>query len=157
MLRPILVSSCLLGLSTRYDGSDTYSTAVMDFLRRYRLTPVPVCPEQLGGLSTPRPKCWFTGGDGCGVLDGCANVWDEQGTERTREFLQGAHAALRIARLTGCREAILQQRSPSCGTRNIYLDRQLTAGMGVAAALLERSGVRIHGDDRLPTKTLERG
>ena len=157
MLRPILVSSCLLGLMTRYDGSDQRSQDVLSFLEAQRLTPIPVCPEQLGGLATPRLKCWLCGGDGHAILDGKARVEDERGTDQSEAFLHGARQILQIAELTGCRAAVLQQRSPSCGTRTVYINGHLMSGMGVTAALLERSGIQLYADDSLPQKTPESG
>ncbi len=147
-----LVSCCLAGLKTRYDASDNYSKAVIDFLKKNNITPIPVCPEQLAGLSTPRPKCWFKRGDGRSVLKGDGTVQDEQGHDLTAKFIDGAEKTLQIARLCDCRLAILQQRSPSCGTKDIYLNQELTAGMGITAALLEEHGIQVYSDENLPTQ-----
>lgn len=145
----LLVSSCLLGLTTRYDGSDNYSQELFDYLHRNDCMPIPVCPEQLAGLATPRKKCWFKDGDGSAVLQGNGIVCDEDGDDRSAQFLNGAHQALKIARLCYCDTAILQQRSPSCGTVKIYQGKELTNGMGVTAALLSEHGIRVIGDDQL--------
>lgn len=151
-MRPILVSSCLLGLKTRYDGTDNYSQTVIEYIRENRLTPIPVCPEQLSGLSTPRPKCWFSRGDGEAVLSGNGELCNEWGEDVTEVFLHGAEECLRIAVLTDCKQAILQQRSPSCGSQKIYLKDQLIKGVGVTTALLTRNGLKIFADDNLPDK-----
>ncbi|MCW8893006.1 MAG: DUF523 domain-containing protein [Deltaproteobacteria bacterium] len=150
--RLILVSSCLLGLKTRYDATDNYSQAVADFLTRQKLTPIPVCPEQLGGLPTPRPKCWFNHGDGKTTLENKGSLCDEHGNNPTMAFIHGAEETLKIARMTNCRMAILQQRSPSCGSESIYLNAALTKGMGVTTALLKENGLEIFGDDNLPVE-----
>lgn len=149
-LQTVLVSSCLLGLKTRYDATDNFSQAVIDFIQKNHLIPIPVCPEQLAGLTTPRPKCWFSKGDGQDVLTGKGCLINEQGRDLTAEFLHGASQTLRIAQLTGCQIAILQQRSPSCGTLTIYLNQVQTKGMGITAALLEQHGVKLFADDNLP-------
>lgn len=149
-MRPILVSSCLLGLKTRYDGSDNYSQAVVEYLKENQLTPIPVCPEQLSGLSTPRPKCWFNFGDGEAVLSGTGELCNEWGKNVTEEFLHGAEQCLKIALLTDCKLAILQQRSPSCGSQNIYLKDQLIRGVGVTTAVLRKNGLKVFADDNLP-------
>ena len=146
----VLVSSCLLGLKTRYDATDNYSPGVVDFLSRHRLTPIPVCPEQLAGFPTPRPKCWFNRGDGKAVVDSSGELQDENGRDVTQLFMHGAREALKIAEMTGCHMAILQQRSPSCGSRSIYLNNQLRSGMGVTAALLKQQGLQVFSDDNLP-------
>ena len=148
-MRTILVSSCLLGLKTRYDGSDNYSQTVIDYIRENRLTPIPVCPEQLAGLSTPRPKCWFSRGDGEAVLSGNGELSNEEGKDVTESFLHGADETLKIALLTDCQMAILQQRSPSCGSQKIYLNDELVDGVGVTTALLKKNGLKVFGDDDL--------
>jgi uncharacterized protein YbbK (DUF523 family) len=146
----VLVSSCLLGLATRYDASDNFSQEVADYIEKHDLTPIPICPEQLAGLSTPRPKCWFSRGDGQDALKGTGQLINEEGQEMTACFIKGAKKALEIARMSGCTRAILQQRSPSCGTRKVYIDQQLTEGTGITAALLSSEGIEVIGDDALP-------
>ena len=149
-MRPILVSSCLLGLKTRYDGTDNYSQPVIEYIRKNRLIPIPVCPEQLSGLSTPRPKCWFSRGDGEAVLSGNGELKSEEGKEVTQVFLHGAEECLKLATLAGCKMAILQQRSPSCGSQKVYLNEQLVEGVGVTTALLVKNGLKVFADDNLP-------
>jgi len=149
-MRPILVSSCLLGLKTRYDGTDNYCQAVIDYIETNQLTPVPVCPEQLAGLSTPRPKCWFSCGDGLTALSGQGKLCDEEKRDVTDTFIHGAEECLKTATLTHCKQAILQQRSPSCGSNNIYLNEKLVEGVGVATALLRKNGLEVFSDDNLP-------
>ena len=151
-MRPILVSSCLLGLKTRYDATDNYCQAVVDYIETNQLTPIPVCPEQLAGLSTPRPKCWFSHGDGAAILTGNGKLIDENGRNVTEVFLHGAQECLKIAKLTHCNMAILQQRSPSCGSQKIYLNEELIEGVGITAALLNKNGLNVFSDDNLPTQ-----
>lgn len=148
----ILVSSCLLGLQTRYDATDNNNQDVRDFLARHQLRAIPVCPEQLAGFATPRPKCWFSHGDGEAVIEGAGRLQNEQGLDVTERFIHGAHETLKIAGMSGCQWAILQQRSPSCGTQEIYLNNQLISGMGVTAALLRQHGLEVFGDDKLPAE-----
>ncbi len=151
-MRPILVSSCLLGLKTRYDGTDNRCQNVIDYLRDNKLIPVPVCPEQLAGLPTPRPKCWFSRGDGDAVRVSKGQLTDEQGQNVTKEFLHGAQETLKVAQLSGCTQAILQQRSPSCGTEKIYRNEALVTGIGVTTAILRENGIIVFGHDNLPDK-----
>ena len=140
---PVLVSACLLGLATRYDGGSRPSAVVRAALAG--CTPVPVCPEQLGGLPTPRTAAHCSGGTGEEVLDGTARVVDEMGGDVTGEFLAGARAVLAVARLTGARRALLKERSGSCGVTETCCDGRVVAGMGVCAALLSRSGIQLRG------------
>ena len=154
MMESILVSSCLLGLKTRYDGTDNYSQAVIDYIEVNRLTPIPVCPEQLAGLSTPRPKCWFSQGDGESALTRSGTLVTENGQDITDIFLHGARECLKIAKLAHCKRAILQQRSPSCGSQQVYLAEKLVKGVGVTTALLKNSGLQVFSDDNLPPENL---
>lgn len=152
-MHPILVSCCLLGLKTRYDGTDNFCQAVVDYIETNQLTPIPVCPEQLAGLATPRPKCWFSRGDGAAALAGNGEVVDENGRNLTEVFLHGAEECLKIAKLTHCKMAILQQRSPSCGSQKIYLNEELVEGVGITTAILKKNGLNVFSDDNLPTET----
>lgn len=107
---------------------------------------IPVCPEQLGGLSTPRPPAEIVGGDGTDVLDGCASVITVEGEDKTREFLDGAHQTLEIAKSQNAAHAVLKSRSPSCGCGRIYngtFTGELGDGEGVTAALLRRHGIQV--------------
>jgi len=103
---------------------------------------VPVCPEQLGGLPTPRPPAVIRGGDGTAVLAGDACVRSEPGRDVTDTFVRGAREAVRLARVFGVHLAVLKARSPSCGLRTPYCDRP-GGGPGVAAALLDSEGLRV--------------
>ena len=147
MQETILVSACLLGLNTRYSGETRTYPRVTDYLVRNSLTPIPVCPEQLAGLPTPRPRSFFTEGDGETLLAGSAKLCSETGECMDEPFRLGAEQALAIARLTRCRQALLKERSPSCGSKEIYRKERLLHGMGVTAALLKRHGLDIMSEE----------
>jgi len=141
---PTLVSACLLGVKCRYDGQAVAHEAVCHYARHHNL--VPVCPEQLGGLPTPRTPAEIVGGDGHDVLDGKARVIDAEGNDVTQEYVHGAEAALHIARSVGADRAIFKTRSPSCGLGQIYDGTHsgiLKSGVGVTSALLERNGIHV--------------
>jgi len=147
-----LVSSCLLGLPTRYDGTDNYSSAVTSYLQENNLIPIPVCPEQLAGLATPRLKCWFTCGDGKTVLGGKGIICDESGADVTDIFVNAAEETYKIAELTGCQTAIFKQRSPSCGNGRIHQNGQLVNGQGVTAARLIKAGIQVLSEEDLESE-----
>lgn len=149
MSRPILVSACLLGLCTRYDGTSKENTRVRDFLRAANLSPIPVCPEQLGGLPTPRPPARFVAGDGTTLLDGKGTLASAGGEVLNDFFLRGAEETLKIARLTGSREALFKERSPSCGVHRIRGGEEEACGQGVTAALLHRHGLKLYSEEEL--------
>ncbi|CCQ92377.1 conserved hypothetical protein [[Clostridium] ultunense Esp] len=146
----ILVSACLAGLRTRYDGGDNLQEKVLQWVREGKA--VLACPEQLGGLSTPRLPAEIVGGSGEDVLDGKARVMDMEGNDVTDAFLKGAEETLRIARMYGCKGAVLKESSPSCGSTLIYdgtFSRHKIPGQGVTAALLRRNGVEVFSEKDL--------
>ncbi|AOK08349.1 DUF523 domain-containing protein [Burkholderia sp. AU28942] len=149
-LAKILVSMCVLGHPVRYNGSA--KTAAHDALARWQREGrlVPVCPELAGGLSVPRPPAEIAdGATGQRVLTGAARIVDVHGADVTAQFVDGAQAALALARAHDCRFAILADGSPSCGSRFIH-DGSFTgrrhAGAGVTAALLRQHGVEVFAD-----------
>lgn len=150
MDKPILVSACLLGVGCRYDGGSCPREAALDLLRRG--VALPVCPEQLGGLSTPRPRAEIRGGDGADVLAGRASVVDEEGRDVTGAFLRGAREALRLAGEAGVGRSVLRSRSPSCGVGAIHdgsFTGRLRPGDGLLAALLRQAGIALTTEEDL--------
>ncbi len=127
-----LVSACLIGLCTRYDGCSKPDTACLKTLQNFHY--IPVCPEQLGGLPTPRIAADLTGGDGRDVLKGRASVINRDGVDVNKQFIAGAKAVLQIAQAQDIRLAMLKAGSPSCG---------LTPVPGVTAALLLEHDIRV--------------
>ncbi|MZP30206.1 DUF523 domain-containing protein [Heliobacterium undosum] len=153
----ILVSSCLLGIRSKYDGSQNTVDSLLDLCRRGLI--IPVCPEQLGGFTTPRPPVELQGeGGGDAALDGRAKAVNGDGVDVTDGFIEGARQTLRIARLFGATAAILKERSPSCGVHLIYdgaFAGNRIAGQGVAAALLRREGIPVYSEEDLTEELLE--
>lgn len=146
----MLVSACLLGINCKYNGRNNRSLDVLELSKVIQL--IPICPEQLGGLSTPREKAEVEGGKGEEVLEGKARVVNEKGREVTSCFVKGAWETLRIAQLLGIKEALLKERSPSCGTNFIYdgtFSGKLMEGRGVTAALLKKHGLVIRSEEEL--------
>lgn len=137
----VLVSACLLGVECRYDGTAKAHGAALDLLARCAC--VPICPEQLGGLATPRPKSRLTGGDGRAVLAGRATVVADDGSDVTHAFLKGAEESVRLAELFGAKRAFMKQRSPSCAFGVVCVDGERTQGVGVTCAALRARGVDI--------------
>jgi uncharacterized protein YbbK (DUF523 family) len=112
---------------------------------------IAVCPEELGGLGTPRLACRISGGDGADgadVLDGKARVIDVDGNDRTEAFISGARAGLELALAGGAREAVLKERSPSCGVTSVYSGDNTGPGQGVFTALLARNGIPAVNESR---------
>ncbi len=147
----LLVSACLLGSACRYDGGSKPADAVMRAVSRHRAGGghvVSVCPEELGGLGTPRPPAELSGGAGLAVLKGEARVRRTEGGEDvTAEFVAGAEEAFR--RGADASRAILKARSPSCGCGEAHREGAVRPGDGVFAALLRREGVTLLTDEDL--------
>ncbi|MGN0984295.1 MAG: DUF523 domain-containing protein [Gemmiger sp.] len=140
----ILVSACLLGVPCKYSGGDNACLALLEAARRGRHTLIPVCPEVYGGLPTPRPPAERRG----------SAVVTESGDDVTAQYQRGAQIALHLARLTGCKAAILKKNSPSCGHGAIYdgtFRHVQVQGSGVTAALLAQNGLAVYNEDNCAT------
>ncbi|WP_058303440.1 DUF523 domain-containing protein [Gorillibacterium timonense] len=146
----ILVSSCLAGLKVRYNGLDSLDETIGRLVEEGRA--IPVCPEVLGGCSTPREPAEIVGGSGEDVLNGIARIIDTTGSDVTDKFVQGAMETLRIAREAGATIVVLKESSPSCGSSRIYdgtHSGRKIPGMGVTAALLHREGITVLSENQL--------
>lgn len=146
--RQILVSACLAGRACRFDGHANPDDGVARLVAEGRA--VLVCPEEDGGLGTPRPPAEIQGGDGRDVLEGRARVVTRAGVDVTERYLAGARVALERARAAGAQTAILKARSPSCGKGCVYdgtFSRTLKEGEGVTAALLQKEGIEVFTDE----------
>ncbi|MDP2925297.1 MAG: DUF523 domain-containing protein [Nanoarchaeota archaeon] len=143
-----LCSACLLGLECRYNGKSNLEKASEQLLQEFRNENIiPVCPEQLGGLPTPRTPSEIQGGmSGEDVLDGRCKVISKNGEDVTPQFIKGAYEVLKIAQSLGIKEYIGVQKSPSCGCGKTYdgtFTKTLIDGDGVTVALLKRNGMSI--------------
>lgn len=142
---PVLVSACLAGQRCRYNGKDKLNATLMHSLRDRMM--VTYCPEEAGGLGTPRPQAGIERGAGAEVLDGASRVVTETGEDVTDAFLRGARGALELAQRHDISEAFLKARSPSCGCGQVSRFGNLGRGNGVAAELLLRNGIRVQPVD----------
>ena len=134
----IIVSACLLGIRSRYDGRHARDDDAMALLSAGGA--VPLCPEMLGGLPVPRSPAAIVGGGGEDVLDGKARVVNEEGVDVTEAFVEGAKQVLRVAKILGVTRAYLKRRSPSCGAGR---SPGPPPPEGVTAALLRREGIEV--------------
>ena len=139
-MEPVLVSACLLGVNCKYSGGNNLCPAVRALTEKYQL--IPVCPEQLGGLPTPRLPSERQG----------ELVINKDGRDVTMAFHRGAEEALKIAQELGCKRAVLKSRSPSCGCGRIYdgtFSGTIVPGSGVTAELLRREGYTLYTEEDL--------
>ena len=136
----LLISACLLGVACRYDGQSKPIECIERLKERYNL--IPVCPEILGGLPTPRiPSERRTNG-----------VFNANGQDVTQFYEKGAFEVVRIAKMLECKYALLKEKSPACGCGKIYdgsFTKVLTDGNGVAAEALMKDGISVIGESRV--------
>lgn len=140
----ILVSACLLGINCKYSGDSNNSEKLIEYLKDKEF--IIVCPEQLGGLSTPRDPSEIVGEGGESVLVGDGKVLSNNDKDVSDSFVRGAEETLKIAKLYNCRQAILKEGSPSCGSNLIY-DGSFSGvkvnGQGVTTSLLRQHGISV--------------
>lgn len=149
-----MVSACLAGINCRYDGKNTLDERIAELVREGRA--IPLCPEVLGGLPTPRESCEIVervprsdsestrGNEGDGNIE--RRVLGTSGTDHSEAYRKGAEKTLEICRIAGIDTVILQDRSPSCGFGRIYdgsFSGRLTEGNGVTAELLQLNGIKV--------------
>ncbi|MDI6737628.1 MAG: DUF523 domain-containing protein [Nanoarchaeota archaeon] len=133
-----LCSACLLGVNCKYDGKNNANRKVIALAKKEVL--IPVCPEQLGGLSTPREPMELRNG----------RAVTASGKDVTRQMQKGAFEVLKIAKLYKVKEAILKQRSPSCGFGELkLLSGEVVKGNGIAADLLRKNKIKIISEEML--------
>lgn len=143
-----ICSACLLGINCRYDGGNNLDKCPERIVLEYTNHGlIPICPEQLGGLPTPRNGARIVQGDGYDVLEGRSKVLTDDGQDVTAQYIRGAYEVLRIAKALDISGSILKQGSPSCGsgfTQGGYSKRSVVKGDGVTAALLKKNGIEVY-------------
>ena len=142
----VLISACLLGIPCQYNGQQAIQQLSKAAIEGLNAHIVPVCPEQLCGLATPRSPVEIQGGDGVDVLEKRAGIVTPEGDDLTEQFIKGAELVAEIAELVGAKKMITQHRSPSCSSKLIYdgtFSHKLKPGFGVCAALLKEQGLAL--------------
>ncbi|MBD3192686.1 MAG: DUF523 domain-containing protein [Candidatus Heimdallarchaeota archaeon] len=149
----MIISACLIGVNCVYDGTNNKTEQILALQKRYLL--IPLCPEQLGGLPTPRIPACIVKGTGKEVIKGEGFLTNRRGKDVTANFLKGAKESLTIARFVNAKLAILKERSPSCGVHEIYnrepntkKDRKVK-GCGVTTACFLQEGIKVISNEKL--------
>ena len=140
----IFVSGCLVGINCKYNGGNNFNEKIFNMVKEGKA--IPICPEQLGGLSTPRKSSEIK------IIDGKRRVVDNQNNDVTEDFKKGAKEALELAKKLNITKAILQPRSPSCGVGKIYsgnFDGKLIDGDGITAELFRENGIEVISCDEI--------
>lgn len=134
----IFVSACLVGINCKYNGGNNYNEKLFNLVKEGKA--IPICPEQLGGLKTPRNPAEIR------IIDAKRYVITNQNEDVTLEYERGANEVLELAKKLNIKKAILQSRSPSCGTKKIYngnFEKKLVNGNGVTAQILIENGIEV--------------
>lgn len=139
-IKMYIVSACLAGINSRYDGRDNENKIVVELIKQGKA--IPLCPEQLGGLPTPRACCEIR-------IDENGNkiVTSKEGQDCTKEFNVGAEKVLKVAQALEIKKAILKSKSPSCGCGFVYdgtFSGRLVEGNGLTAELLIKNGIEVY-------------
>ena len=146
--KTILVSSCLLGIPTRYDARSSKNAWTLEIIQKIQknYNIVPFCPEQLAGFSTPRTCIEIVGGDGVDVLQGNAKIITKNGDDVTQHMLNASKLSLYIAQITQSFAFIGQNFSPSCSCSEIYdgtFSGVKCKGIGIATAQFLQNGLKL--------------
>jgi len=153
----ILVSMCLVGINCNYKGESKPNEKVIELIRRGKA--IPICPEQLGGLPTPRSGSRIISGSGEDVIDGKTKVITDDGNDVTENYMKGAELTLQLCKQFNITTVILKQGSPSCGkgkTQGGEKERILVEGNGVTVELLKRNGIEVYSEEDLENEEIWR-
>ena len=136
----LLISSCLVGNNTKYNGKNNYLPLIEKLKDKYNL--IVICPEVMGGLSIPRDPSEIKGD----------KVISNKGNDVTKEYNLGAKIVLELAKKYNCKKALLMEKSPSCGVRKIYdgtFSKNLIDGMGITTKLLYENKIEVYSKDEI--------
>jgi uncharacterized protein YbbK (DUF523 family) len=134
----ILISACLCGVNCKYNGQNNLNEECLELLKKGEA--ILVCPEQMGGLETPRTPSEIK------IINGETKVYTKDGKDVTNNYLRGAEEVLKLAKELNIKKAILKRKSPSCGCGEIYdgtFSNTLIKGNGITANLLIENGIEI--------------
>ena len=134
----ILISACLVGINCKYNGGNNFKEKALELVKKGEA--IPICPEQLGGLPTPRVAAEIK------IINGKRKVINNKGEDVTENFERGAKEVLKLAKSLNIKKAVLKSRSPSCGKGKIYdgnFNGELVDGNGILAQMLIDNGIEI--------------
>ena len=134
----ILISACLVGINCKYNGKNNYNEKALELVKSGKA--IPICPEQLGGLTTPRNPSEIK------IINNKRYVINNKNEDVTEQFVRGANEVLKLAKELDVEKVILQSRSPSCGVGKIYsgnFDKKLIDGNGILAQMLIENNIEV--------------
>jgi uncharacterized protein YbbK (DUF523 family) len=151
-----LISACLCGINCKYSGENNLNEDCLTLLEQDQA--ILICPEQLGGLTTPRNPGEIIGDAKSIITKGIGKVITKDGEDVTEAFLRGAKETIKIAKASGTLAAILKEGSPSCGCNYIYdgtFTGEKIAGEGITCAMLKEEGIEVISDEEYSKKNCE--
>ena len=134
----MLISACLVGINCKYNGGNNYNKKALELVKKG--IAIPICPEQLGGLTTPRNPSEIK------TIDNEVRVIDNKNNDVTKEFKRGANEVLKLAKILNVDKVILKSKSPSCGIGKIYdgtFSNKLIDGNGILVKLLMDNNIEV--------------
>jgi uncharacterized protein YbbK (DUF523 family) len=147
MKKKVLISACLLGKNCRYNGGHSK----LNELNKFDVEWIPVCPEESGGLGTPRPSAEMQENAET-ILNGKGKIITNKGKNVTAEFIQGAEQSLQLGLGAEVKIAVLKSKSPSCGIGKIYdgsFTKILKTGDGIFAHLCRENDIECISSDNI--------
>jgi len=141
-----LVSACLIGVKCKYDGKSNFNKKIFKMFKKGEL--FPICPEVFAGLPVPREPITLTA-PGSKILEGKGKVISKSGKDLTRNLKKSAEFILKICKSLRIKEAILKQRSPSCGCGETYINEKIREGDGILTALLKKNGIKCYSEEEI--------
>ncbi|NFI96000.1 DUF523 domain-containing protein [Clostridium botulinum] len=142
-----IISACLCGVNCKYSGENNLNEKCAELFRKGKA--ILVCPEQLGGLSTPRTPVELKN-SAQDILEGNGIAITKDGLDVTNQFIKGAYETLKIAKEVNVTKAILKEKSPSCGVNKVYdgsFQGNKIDGMGLTAYLLQKEGIEVFSEE----------
>jgi uncharacterized protein YbbK (DUF523 family) len=146
--KKVVISACLVGINCKYNNGNNYNEKVVNKLLNKELVLL-VCPEKIFGV--PRKKIWYQNGDGEDVINKRKNakIINSDGKNVSLKLINSCKKICSIVKKYGIKEAILKERSPSCGVNFVYINNELTKGCGLLTAMLKKQKVKIISEEQI--------
>jgi uncharacterized protein YbbK (DUF523 family) len=146
--KKVVISACLVGINCKYNNGNNYNEKVVNKLLNKELVLL-VCPEIIFGV--PRKKIWYQNGDGEDVINKRKNakIINSDGKNVSLKLINSCKKICSIVKKYGIKEAILKERSPSCGVNFVYINNELTKGCGLLTAMLKKQKVKVISEEQI--------
>jgi uncharacterized protein YbbK (DUF523 family) len=146
--KKVVISACLVGINCKYNNGNNYNEKVVNKLLNKELVLL-ICPEIIFGV--PRKKIWYQNGDGEDVINKRKNakIINSDGKNVSLKLMNSCKKICSVVKKYGIKEAILKERSPSCGVNFVYINNELTKGCGLLTAMLKKQKVKVISEEQI--------